>query len=423
MAKKSSITPPSYFKSLTIEKVKCFKDKQTLDLSGGNSKPSQWTVIIGNNGTGKTTILQCLAGLEPVLFESFISKGNIQFNSAQKGKVIPNISGGGLKLASLDSNYTIQCSIFFGKKLTQNNRFQELKNFGIKSSKMDFTDHFQKIGNLKVYYYPANRSIKKVSLTKEDLEKGIETTEILDAEEWLMQLDYASRKGAPNAKPTLNKVKKILINVLPEIKALRPKTKEGQGFSNYVEAETPYAKVPLKELSYGYLVMIAWIVDLAKKMVDRYPESPNPLSEPAVVLVDEIDLHMHPEWQRNIIGFLSKHFSNTQFIVTAHNPLIVQSVDKVNIVLLQRDNDKTKISNHVNKSFKGWSVEEVLNDLMGMEKTKSDQYISLIKQFEDAQQKEDSKKARIIFNELNKILHPNNDLRKLLSIQIASLGK
>ncbi len=413
--------PPAYFKSLTIEKVKCFKDSQTLDLSNGNGKPSQWTVIIGNNGAGKTTLLQCLAGLEPILFSSFHGSG-IQLNTDHKGNVIPNISLGGLNLSNLVSNLTIECSIYYGSKLTQSKHIDILGNFGIKQSKMDFTDDFAKIGNLKVYYYPVNRSIKKVSLTKENLEKGIQTSETMDAEEWLMQLDYARSNGAANAKSTLKKVTKILLSVLPEIKSLSPKTKEVDGFTNYVEAETPYGKIPLKELSYGYLVMIAWVVDLIKKMVDRYPDKERPLAEPAVVLVDEIDLHLHPEWQRNIIGFLSRHFPNTQFIVTAHNPLIVQSIGNVNVVLLQRDKDRTKILNRVNESFKGWSVEEVLSDLMGLEKTMSDQYLDLIKKFESHVSKEEPKKAALVFKELNKILHPENNLRKLLSIQLASLG-
>lgn len=51
----------------------------------------------------------------------------------------------------------------------------------------------------------------------------------------------------------------------------------------------------------------------------------NRLADPAVVLVDEIDLHLHPIWQRRLIGFLSERFPNTQFIVTAHSPLIVQA--------------------------------------------------------------------------------------------------
>ena len=56
--------PPVYFLSLELERVLCFKDRQVLDLSDGNGNPAQWTVILGDNGVGKTTLLRCLAGME-----------------------------------------------------------------------------------------------------------------------------------------------------------------------------------------------------------------------------------------------------------------------------------------------------------------------------------------------------------------------
>ena len=57
--------PPAYFLSVTVENVRCFGEAQTLDLSDGNGRPAQWTVILGDNGTGKTTLLQAIAALEP----------------------------------------------------------------------------------------------------------------------------------------------------------------------------------------------------------------------------------------------------------------------------------------------------------------------------------------------------------------------
>ena len=64
--------PAAYFKSLTLENVKCFKGKHTIDLSDGNDKPANWTVILGNNNTGKTTIVKALVGLSAVIHESKI---------------------------------------------------------------------------------------------------------------------------------------------------------------------------------------------------------------------------------------------------------------------------------------------------------------------------------------------------------------
>ncbi len=57
--------PPAYFLSLELENVLCFKSRQKLDLSNANGFPAQWTVILGDNGVGKTTLLRSLVGMEP----------------------------------------------------------------------------------------------------------------------------------------------------------------------------------------------------------------------------------------------------------------------------------------------------------------------------------------------------------------------
>ena len=56
--------PPAYFLSLSLENVRCFGPEQTLDLTNEEGNPAQWTVLLGDNGTGKTTLLQAIAALE-----------------------------------------------------------------------------------------------------------------------------------------------------------------------------------------------------------------------------------------------------------------------------------------------------------------------------------------------------------------------
>jgi len=175
-------------------------------------------------------------------------------------------------------------------------------------------------------------------------------------------------------------------------------------------------------LGYGYQTMIAWVVDLAKRLFERYPNSNNPLAEPAIVLIDEIDLHLHPEWQRKIIQFLTAQFPNTQFIVTSHSPLIVQSADNINLVLLEKKGEQVTITQPDITTYKGWTIEEILGELMGLgEETLSDSYLALIKQFDDALDEDDYAKAKLAYDELDKILHPANNQRKLLRIQMSSL--
>ena len=112
---------------------------------------------------------------------------------------------------------------------------------------------------------------------------------------------------------------------------------------------------------------MTWMVDFASRLFERYPDSPNPLAEPAIALVDEIDLHLHPRWQRTLMQFLSETFPNTQFIVSAHSPLVVQAATDANIVLLRREGDHVVIDNDI-QAIKGWRIDQVLtSDLFGLE--------------------------------------------------------
>ncbi len=340
---------PAYFKSLTIENVKCFKGEQTLDLSDGNGLPAQWTVILGDNNTGKTTLLRCLA-----------------------------------------------------KKYPSN------------------------VGGLIIYGYGTSRRMGESSFSESNHEEDTaslfsDDVTLINAEEWLLQTDYAAKNGAKRAESRLAKIKQVLTSgILPDVSDFRFTTTEN--LNSFVEVQTDYGWIRFSELGYGYQTTIAWVVDLAKRLFDRYPNSQNPLAEPVIVLVDEIDLHLHPEWQRKIIQFLTHQFPSTQFIVTSHSPLVVQSANQINLILLEKKGDHVTISRQQFTTYQGWSIEEILDELMGLgEKTQSENYLALRKQFDEALDKENYANAKIAYDKLDKILHPESNQRKLLRLQMSSL--
>jgi predicted ATP-binding protein involved in virulence len=151
------------------------------------------------------------------------------------------------------------------------------------------------------------------------------------------------------------------------VEAVRVSEPTGRHPTPRVEFNTPYGWVPLRQLGYGYQTLIAWMVDFAGRMVERYPDSADPLGEPAVVLVDEVDLHLHPRWQRKLIGHLTEYFPNTQFIATAHSPLVVQAAAGANLAVLRREGDHVVIDNDV-EAVRGWRVDQVYtSELFGLE--------------------------------------------------------
>jgi energy-coupling factor transporter ATP-binding protein EcfA2 len=363
----------SYFLSLELEKVRCFSTSQKLDLSDGEGRPRQWTILLGENGTGKKTILQFLTGFEE------LSKGSQE-------------QGGALRyLRFILKPFFESETILRGPNSTRARATaQFVDGYRIDSESKppvhSVTTLFQKHGVIPVdfpgnegppvcFAYGAGRRIGDLVLDRSSTRDATESlflddAKLINGEEWLLHLDYSASKPSSvqgMQKQRLEMVKDVLIKVLPDVSQIRFDASSGVRPTPAVEFKTPYGWVPLRQLGYGYRTMIAWIVDFASRMVERYPDSQDPLAEPAVVLVDEIDLHLHPKWQRELIGFLTERFPNTQFIVTAHSPLIVQAATDANIALLKREGDHVVIENHPD-TIRGWRVDQVLtSDLSGLE--------------------------------------------------------
>jgi AAA domain, putative AbiEii toxin, Type IV TA system len=122
----------------------------------------------------------------------------------------------------------------------------------------------------------------------------------------------------------------------------------------------------VSELGLGYQSVLAWVTDLASRLFAAFPSSPDPLAEPCVVLVDEIDIHLHPRWQRTLLDAVSDIFPNAQFIVTAHSPLIVQAAPDANLAVLRRRGDHVVIE-QAPDAVRHWRVDQILtSDLFGL---------------------------------------------------------
>ena len=121
----------------------------------------------------------------------------------------------------------------------------------------------------------------------------------------------------------------------------------------------PYGMVPMSALSLGYQTMLTWVVDLAMRLYKRYPDSPEPLSEPGIVFIDSLDIHLHPKWQRQVMQDLSSHFPALQFIATTHSPLIAQATQEANLSVLRKEGEQVTIIES-SKIVKGWRVDQIL---------------------------------------------------------------
>jgi len=103
----------------------------------------------------------------------------------------------------------------------------------------------------------------------------------------------------------------------------------------------------LAQLSDGYRNLLALVLDFARRLAQANPNWPNPLEAPGILLIDEIELHLHPRWQQKVIPALRTAFPNTQLIVSTHSPAVLTTVHRENILLLGADHQFEQIPEDV----------------------------------------------------------------------------
>ena len=116
-------------------------------------------------------------------------------------------------------------------------------------------------------------------------------------------------------------------------------------------------------MSDGEKCTIALFGDLARRMALANPQLNNPLEGTGVVLIDELDLHMHTSWQRKVAKILKDVFPNVQFIVTTHSPQILgEGDDDFNLFYLKEENQRIILKAY--RSFIGWDANVILEEVM-----------------------------------------------------------
>ncbi len=351
--------------SLYIENFRPFKDLRINFNSNLN-------VIIGLNGAGKTAILDSIAiGFVP--FITKLSKANLLSNENQlfikdtdlhfgADKVLVNI------YINDNSRY---CKWYVGKD------FIKFKNVNNYTYLKEYTDEILKqleenpLTNIPIIsYYSISRmniddTIKVTSSKsryeynqflayKKSLFTGVNSFndfiiwfEEEEGYEDKVRLETDNKYRNPKLQVVRNAIETFLNgfeSVPSSYKNLRIKKERNDNnikYRNHIVSSLVIKKndidFQLEQLSSGEKMMLMLVVDIARRLSIANPSLENPLLGEGIVLIDEIDLHLHPQWQREIIPSLTNTFSNCQFIITTHSPQIVSRVKKENIFIIEND--------------------------------------------------------------------------------------
>jgi AAA domain, putative AbiEii toxin, Type IV TA system len=145
------------------------------------------------------------------------------------------------------------------------------------------------------------------------------------------------------------------------------------------------------------------------------------------ILIDEVDAHLHPSWQRTIIRKLQEVVPHAQIIATTHSPHVIQSLTEHELVVLTAGPDGLSTVKQISPTpgpygFQGWTVEEILHSVMGVEDTLSTVRDRAEAAFNDALDNDDVDAAAEPYEELMSMLHPSNPLREIYAMQYKAAG-
>lgn len=162
-----------------------------------------------------------------------------------------------------------------------------------------------------------------------------------DAISWFEDAENAElreqrERGGPDYRDTrLDAVRRAVEALIPEVSNLRMLGRPPKlTMTLRNEGQAPVI-VTADKLSSGFRVMLALVMDLARRMADLNPHLDDPLESPGIVLIDEVDLHLHPRWQQLVVKGLLAAFPNVQFVMTTHSPQVLTTLREQNILRLQ----------------------------------------------------------------------------------------
>lgn len=323
---------------VTLENFRAF-DRLELNLG------SRLTLLLGGNGSGKTSVLDGIAiGLGAALTHlpsvsgvTFKKQGDIrQHDNALAPYTRVHLeTTRGLQWDRIQKRDKGKATL---KAIPQTKGLKALEAH-LDETVIDPLNSGDEYVLPMFAFYGVSRAVLEVPLRRKGFPKNHSRMEALDqaleaqssfksAFVWFYNKEneeHRLQKEKRSFDATLNEldaVRRAITRVFPDISdphiELNPLR-----FAVTIDGET----LDLKQLSDGYKTLLGLVIDLSMRMALANPHLDDPLGAEAVVMIDEVDLHLHPSWQQRVLGDLLTTFTNTQFIVTTHSPFVVEALN------------------------------------------------------------------------------------------------
>ncbi len=303
-------------------------------------------VFIGVNGSGKTSILEGCAVLLDVFYSRMDESEQIPITGLSKKDIKLNAGGTSLNGLFIMEDDKLEIHADYKGKI------ESREPAGIRG---DIFEHFKErvqseIGELNIplfVYYPTKRFISDFpGLEAEDisnlhpfsiLSRAFRTNlSFAEFFRWFRGMEDLENEKRLRENPNfrdrgLQAVRTVIQALLPGFSQPFVRRQPVQEFVIEKNGEL----LAISQLSHGEKGLMAMVGDLARRLSIANPDLEDPLLGAGIVLIDEIELHLHPAWQRTIIPRLESAFPNIQFIATTHSPQVLSSLRRENVFILE----------------------------------------------------------------------------------------
>lgn len=350
-----------FLKSIRLKNFRCFSDLEFSFEEGEFNR--KHTLILGQNGTGKSNLLKAIGlvtagsnALGEILSnpESWIQYGKgfceisaVITTADKESRVLKLIINRGDYLMEVLSRNKESLSMI-DKAITHTDRNYFVIALGA-SRRLAGKSRSNSLEN----FYDNRRANNLATLFNRE-------ASLNSLENWAIDMDYRHDKKG------LDIVRNSLKSFLPGV-AFHSINKD----TRQLVFKTVDGLITLDLLSDGYQNMASWLGDLLYRVTTAFPERNDPMKARGLILIDEIDLHLHPIWQRNLLAFFRTKLPNFQLVATTHSPITAQQAEKDELYALSREKGKIKLIPFIGNPSKILVNQLLMSPLFGIESDES----------------------------------------------------
>ena len=359
-----------------------------------------WNVLLGDNGVGKTHVLKAIA-LAACGKEADVS--GLLRTGAARGRIALTTADTEIEIVLTRRNGRVETTVVPASLL-------ETEGFFI----MGFPP--LRTANRPVNESPTNRPKRPTAEDVLPLLAGDLDPRMSRLKNWLIQLDHiiTSNTEPKQVKGYLG-LRDSLFEILSDLtEGVTLEFGRVDAVKNEVYVKTDDGEVPIESISQGMTSLLGWIGVLLHRLHEIYEAEENPRDFFGLVLIDEIDAHMHPEWQQVLIPRLTKFFPNFQFVATTHSPLIVGDMPHRQVIRLARDEHGKVISLPLTDEMMQGRADQILTGrLFGLRTTMGHLTLQKIEEYKDLAGRErdeaEEKRYQVLKRELATKIPPPDE--------------